>query len=327
MTRPPGYVQRLGWIILVLAVIVAVQFWFVIRPRLVGGHSTPSATPVPLPEPSRVPPPPGANPPFPGGSPAPNQFQIGLDQLAIGIIYLQDRRDVRLSPGQAREILPLLREAVAAFRKVEELSACFPAVLSAAQMRHIRSNAGGKISGLDDLTPTGEDSHVYPALLVLRRKAAKNPPPRPEASDEPLDVSLPDLADGIYRLEQTPDLALSPRQAAILLPIMEEINPSWKTVTRDANRIQSRLLPGQITYVNRLRDQQLVEPGAALDQALKILETLTGGAEFKLPVWPGPEGEPQTSPSPGTGKPPLGASDAEHPAEESEGSEPSSHER
>ena len=264
ITTPISWRARLVFFLVLLA--ISQVFWL--------GRGALGLGPVPV------------NPPGEGG-PAPGQamgqvaylpasakgFVANLHQVAQSLMLLDQEPDLAITPRQAGRILPLLTRGRQCWHDSARFQRTMAQVLTPYQAEFVKNHAGEKVLLPEGHTPQGEEPRIYAALEALKARASRAREPRAAPLSGPvIDLSLPDLAEGILRLETTTGMELTRDQAAVLFPALEDARKDYYGMFVATYAILGELTPPQTELVDRMGDEGPPgDPEVVLDEASAFL--------------------------------------------------------
>ena len=160
-----------------------------------------------------------------------------------GLVYFEaERPELVASPEQCEALLPLLEPMGTAWKRVLSSNDAMHATLSADQeayllehKSHIETSKGQReaqtmLTGFlgdrlaDDAIPTTED------LLRVREAEAPAQGPAAAPAQRASILTAQDISTGIVYLEQQPELAVTPAQAAAFIPLLDRFEADNQVV-------------------------------------------------------------------------------------------------
>jgi len=175
-------------------------------------------------------------------------------KMCAGIL-LADRAggETALTEAQARGLVPVLHGLGAAWQKVVGTEDAIRAVLTKQQRDHIYDfkELFEDPRFIEEYFPGG--THLQTCYTLLRERAAEPSPQGdesrrdPQPVDDDFIITYSDMLTGVYMLERTPDMAISPEQARQMLELYEAIDIA--TVKQAERDLADLLVEPQVKYI------------------------------------------------------------------------------
>jgi hypothetical protein len=192
----------------------------------------------------------------------PVSTDLFFPDLALGLVCIDGIPDLRITPGQAKQLLPLIKEISPNLETLHDMEARCHDILDDDQAEYIRKNIE-KISDvvLGTKHRIGKDPVIAYAMKTLRARASvmKKPASAPKSPVQPEDteggrpftLNYMDVCFGVPALERTGTLALRDKQVLSLIPLLESIEKLNAKIRTEEREIRKIVNAKQASYIRQ----------------------------------------------------------------------------